>query len=107
MNYRIIPTPGFIKDAKRLVKKYPSLREELRLLNDALLKKPDLGTPLGANLYKIRLSIASKGKGKSGGARVVSYWVNQAEEIYLLTIYDKSEFATVDHKTLQQIVRSL
>lgn len=50
MNYRIVPTPGFIKDAKRLVKKYPSLKEELGLLNNQLLKNPDLGTPLGANL---------------------------------------------------------
>lgn len=107
MNYRVIPTPTFVKDAKRLVKKYPSLKQELQSLNQALSSTPDMGKSLGGNLYKIRIAIASKGKGKSGGARVVSYWVSQAGEVYLLTMYDKSEFESIDHKMLLQIVKSL
>lgn len=51
-------------------------------------------------IYKIRLAIKSKGKGKSGGARVITYVLTDNNEIYLLTIYDKSEFDSIDDKTI-------
>jgi hypothetical protein len=62
---------------------------------------------LGKNTYKIRLSIKSQGKGKSGGARVITYLITENEEIYLLIIYDKSEYDNVDDKLLQQIIDGL
>ncbi len=67
MNFSVIPSDKFKKEAKRLSKKYPSLKEELADLNDTLAEKPETGTPLGNDTYKIRLAIKSKGKGKSGG----------------------------------------
>ncbi len=56
-----------------------------------LEKKPHIGTLLANNCYKIRLAIKSKGKGKSGGARIITYLQIIDKEIFLLTIYDKSE----------------
>lgn len=52
----------FEKQAKRLVKKYASLKIELFQLVNELKENPKRGTPIGKNCYKIRLSIASKGK---------------------------------------------
>ena len=65
MSYNVIPVDKFKREAKRLVKKYPSLKSELAELNTLLQNHPDSGTPLGNNTYKIRISISSKGKGKS------------------------------------------
>jgi mRNA-degrading endonuclease RelE of RelBE toxin-antitoxin system len=67
MSYRVELTENFKKEAKKLIKKYPSLRAELASLGKELSENPTLGTPLGCDVYKIRLSIASKNKGKSGG----------------------------------------
>ena len=72
-----------------------------------LSEQPETGTPLGNDTYKIRIAIKSKSKGKSGGGRVITYLVNEQKEVYLLTIYDKSEFENISDKTLQAIVASL
>lgn len=69
--------------------------------------EPESGTPLGKNTYKIRISIKSKGKGKSGGGRVITYIVTEFKEIYLLTIYDKSEFDNIDDKIIKEIIKTL
>ncbi len=66
-------TKSFRKAVKPLLKKYDSLFGELADLENELLKNPAMGTPLGNNAYKIRLKTKSKGIGKSGGARVISY----------------------------------
>jgi mRNA-degrading endonuclease RelE of RelBE toxin-antitoxin system len=107
MNYSVIPSDKFKREAKRLIKKFPSLRNELSNLNTLLEKDPEAGTALGNETYKIRLAIKSKGKGKSGGARVITYVVTEHNEIYLLTIYDKSEFDNIDDKTIKTIIKSL
>ena len=107
MSYSVIPIEKFKKEAKRLVKKYPSLKAELAALNKVLTEDPTAGTSLGNNTYKIRISIKSKGKGKSGGARVITYLVTEDQEVYLLTIYDKSELDSIDTKTLKSIIESL
>lgn len=107
MSFSVIPIDKFKREAKRLVKKYPSLKEELAELNNILTNKPETGISLGNDTYKIRLAIKSKGKGKSGGARIVTYVIKDNKEVYLLTIYDKSEFESVDDKTLKNIIRSL
>ena len=107
MNYKVIPIDKFKKEAKRLVKKYPSLKEELIALERVLISNPESGTPLGNNTYKVRISIKSKGKGKSGGARVITYHLNRNKEVYLLTIYDKSEIENIEDRILRLIVNSL
>lgn len=107
MSFSVIPTEKFKKEAKRLIKKYSSLRQELQDLAAILSVAPDTGTPLGADTYKIRVAIKSKGKGKSGGARVITYVVTPEQDVYLLTIYDKSELDSLDDKTIKQIIKSL
>ena len=90
MSYKIIPVLNFQKEAKRLIKKYHSLKEDLTLLNNSLCENPEQGKPLGNNCYKIRVAIKSKNKGKSGGARVISCVYSIQKEVFLLSIYDKS-----------------
>ena len=75
MNYNIIAVPTFRKELKKLAKKYHSLKADLALLFESLENNPEQGTALGKNCYKIRLAIASKGKGKSGGARLITNFV--------------------------------
>ena len=105
MSYKIEITDNFKKEAKRLVKKYPSLKQEIISLGKILINNPTFGTPLGDNVFKIRLSIASKNKGKSGGARVISYFKVIAETIYLVSIYNKSEKETISTKEIEQLMK--
>jgi hypothetical protein len=106
MNYNIITLPFFSRQLKRLVKKYPSLRAEYASLIAQLEKEPEQGTPLGGDCFKIRLAITSKGKGKSGGARVITLVVHAAQTVYLLSIYDKSEQADITDKALEALVKA-
>jgi hypothetical protein len=107
MNFSVVPSDKFKKEAKRLIKKCPSLKAELAALAQTLSADPASGTALGDGMYKIRLAIKSKGQGKSGGARVVTYVVMEDGEVYLLTIYDKSALDSIDDKTLGQIIKTL
>lgn len=75
MNFSVIPSDKFKREAKRLIKKFPSLNQELADLSKLLTEEPETGTPLGDDIYKVRVAIRSKGKGKSGGARVITYIV--------------------------------
>ena len=69
-----MPIVDFEKEAERLMKKYRFLVGELRELREGLRQNPTMGTPIGGSCYKIRLAIKSKGKGKSGGARVITHY---------------------------------
>lgn len=75
MSYNIQMIESFEKDLKKLAKKYNSLKLDLRALLNELKTNPNQGTSLGRNCYKIRLAITSKGKGKSGGARIITHIV--------------------------------
>ncbi len=105
MSYEVKSISIFEKQAKRLVKKYPSLKNELLGLIRELKERPDLGTPLGYDCYKIRLGIRSKGKGKSGGGRVITCVKVQKENIFLLSIFDKSKQATISDKELKELLQ--
>lgn len=107
MNYAVKSINSFEKQAKRLIKKYPSLTEELFSLIQSLKKHPQQGKPLGKNCYKIRLSIRSKGKGKSGGARVITHLVILKAVVYLLTIYDKNEQENLSDKELNELLNEI
>ena len=107
MSYSVIPIEKFKKEAKRLVKKYPSLKKKLSELSSLLQATPTAGTSLGNNTFKIRIAIKSKGTGKSGGARVITYVVIENKDVYLLTIYDKADLDSVDDNTLRKVVKSI
>jgi mRNA-degrading endonuclease RelE of RelBE toxin-antitoxin system len=107
MSYKIITTYRFEKELKRLVKKFPSLKPEFAELIEIVSIKPDAGTFIGNNCYKIRLAIRSKGKGKSGGARVITYLYLATKTVYLLTIYDKGEKSDLKPNELKEMLESL
>lgn len=115
MNCKIILIDDFKRDAKKLLKKFASLKDELSELETQLLENPRMGTLIHQNIYKIPLAVKSKGKGKSGGLRVISYVVEldiqvlentkeQEINIFLLTIYDKSEMQNIPNKILQNLI---
>jgi hypothetical protein len=97
----------FERQAWRLMKKYPSLKEEIRTLVEELEKNPVCGTPLGHQCYKIRLAIASKGRGRSGGARVIPILFRTYQWFFLLSIYDKSEQVTITDGELTELLSSI
>jgi mRNA-degrading endonuclease RelE of RelBE toxin-antitoxin system len=107
MSYSIIPTHRFERELKRLSKKFSSLKNEFAGLIADITANPEIGTFIGNNCYKIRLAIGSKGKGKSGGARVITYLYIETETVYLLTIYDKGEKEDLKPNELKDIVDSL
>lgn len=105
MSYKIKTIPKFDKNLKRLAKKYPSLKNEFFELIQDLKKHPEQGTPIGNSCYKIRLGIASKGKGKSGGARVITYLQITDTTVFLLSIYDKAEQENIPDKELSELLK--
>ncbi len=107
MSYSIFPTRRFEKELKRLTKKFPSLKQEYAALLDELEANPESGTLIGNGCYKIRIAIASKNKGKRGGARVVTYVFVSKKTIYLLTVYDKSEQENLKENELLEMIDSL
>jgi mRNA-degrading endonuclease RelE of RelBE toxin-antitoxin system len=105
MNYSVLAIPPFDKQLKRLAKKFPSLKKEFAGLITSLEQHPDQGTAIGNHCYKLRLAMASKGKGKSGGARVITYLQIVHHTVYLLAIYDKSEQADIEDNDLKNLLK--
>jgi len=105
--YKVLLTQNFKKEAKSLIKKYASIREELAKLGENLAENPTSGTPLGKDCYKVRLAIKSKNKGKSGGARVITYVISSEKEVVLLTIYDKNIKADLRPSELDYLLKNI
>ena len=100
----------FKRQFKRLAKKYHSLTNDFKVFMRAIETDPMQGVDLGNNMRKVRMTIASKGKGKSSGARVITYHVVLTHghiEVNLLTIYDKSELANVSYSYLKSLLTEL
>ncbi|WGK69747.1 type II toxin-antitoxin system RelE/ParE family toxin [Candidatus Haliotispira prima] len=107
MTYDVIATPKFKRDFKKIVKKYRSLEQEYFNLVAELEQNPEKGIDIGQNCFKIRLAIKSKGKGKSGGGRVITYFTRVKETVYLLTIYDKSEKDNITDSQIRELLDEL
>lgn len=105
MNYNVKSISVFERQAKRLIKKFPSLKNEIQVLIFQLKEEPTKGISLGNDCYKIRLAISGKGKGKSGGARVITHFVFKAGTVYLLSIFDKSEMENLSDKEVLELVQ--
>src|ERR1700744_2422488 len=98
----VIPTEDFVKELKQISKKHKGILADIARLSAQLKENPAMGTPLGQNLYKIRMAVSGNNKGKSGGARVITYVFLANETIYLTDIYLKSEHDTADISILIQ-----
>ena len=106
MSYKIELTDNFKNEAKKLIKKYASLRTEIIELGEELAENPTSGTPLGNDVYKIRLAIASKNKGKSGGARIISFVKIIDETVYFLSIYNKGNKDSISDKEIEELIKN-
>ncbi len=104
---RIKPQASFQRDFKRLLKKYPSLTNDVRELGNSLRLNPLQGSPLGKDCYKVRMAIASKRTGKSGGARVVTCVRVVNDTVHLLSLYDKSEIDNISDAFLKQLIDNI
>jgi len=107
MKYNIVASLDFARDLKHLAKRYPSVKRDVAALTDTLRENPVMGTSLGDDCFKIRFAITSKGRGKSGGGRLITCVKIIDETVYLLTVYDKSEQETVTDKELATMLKSL
>lgn len=110
MNFEISPTRDFLAEAKKLKKRYRSFEDDLEDFKDGLLKNPYQGVELCPGIRKIRMAIASKGRGKAGSARVITAMAIVDESngrIALLTIYDKQDADTVDLSVIRKMAREL
>ena len=105
MNYEAKTIKPFERQAKRPIKKFTSLKSEIQALISVLEQNPEQGASIGNHCYKVRLSIASKGKGKSGVARVITHIVVVENEIYLLAIYEKSELQALTQQEITNLLK--
>ncbi len=105
MSYNVKTIEVFERQAKRLIRKYASLKNELLELVQNLKENPEQGIALGNQCFKIRIAIASKGKGKSGGARIITNFAVTKNTVYLLSIYDKSEKDNLTDRELNELLQ--
>ncbi len=106
-SYKVRTIEIFERQAKRLIKKYPSLKVELAELIRELKVNPFQGVKVSGNCYKVRIAIKSKGKGKSGGARVITYIASTEDSVFLLSIFDKSERESMTDKEIKVLSATL
>ncbi|MBE5320275.1 type II toxin-antitoxin system RelE/ParE family toxin [Pedobacter sp. MR2016-19] len=104
MSFKIKTVPNFEREVKKIFKKHRGIKSDLLKLVNDLEVNPELGTHLGQNIYKIRLSISGTNKGKSGGARVITYVIVIDKIVYLSEIYLKSDHSTVN---IQDVIQRL
>ncbi|GHU60614.1 hypothetical protein FACS1894121_1000 [Bacteroidia bacterium] len=107
MKYNVLSIPPFDRQLKRLAKKFPSLKAEYAALIEVLEQNPTNGTQLGNNCFKIRLAIASKGRGKSGGSRVITHFYLENDTVFLLAIYDKSEQIDISDREIKELLAGI
>ncbi len=110
MNFEVIPTPDFEKSFKALSKRHKSLKQDIIDFSRSLQENPFQGDELCPGIRKIRMAITSKGRGKSGGARVITYTLIATEMegiVYLIDIYDKADYSTVDVSIIKQIIKDM
>jgi hypothetical protein len=104
MSFNVIVTTGFKKHAKRIGRKYHSVRSDIETLIGSLERNPLQGEPIGKDCYKIRMAITSKGKGKRGGSRIITCVKVVDQDVFLLAIYDKSEQENISDKELDELL---
>ncbi len=108
--FNVIITPRFEKDIKYLSKKFRKIDDDV----DNVIQQLEIGTLLGEvvtglnllrdKVYKCRVPNTSDKRGKSGGFRLIYYVVTNDDEIYLLTIYSKTEIEDLEAATIRKYI---
>ncbi len=103
---KVYTIPEFDRSLVRLSKKYKSLKTEYLEFVEKVETDGVQGVSLGNGIFKARFAVKSKGKGKSGGLRIISYnyviVFFESDVVLLVDIYDKNEFSTIDKKILKK-----
>ncbi|MBD5322401.1 MAG: type II toxin-antitoxin system RelE/ParE family toxin [Duncaniella sp.] len=110
MSFEVTTTAEFESQAKAIQKRHRSFKDDLKTFVLSIMQNPFQGVDLGCGIRKIRMSIKSKGRGKSGGARVITYTVVTAEmegRVYLMNVYDKADFSSVELSIIKDMIRRL
>ena len=107
MSYKIVTIPEFDKNVKSLNKKYKSVKSDIKDLIIKLSNNEKIGTHIINNCYKVRLANSSIPTGKSGGFRVIHYYVDKDEKIYLLNIYSKSESDSISEQRIKELLKAI
>lgn len=105
MNYKVVVTESFKKHTRHLAKKYPSFKTDLPGLVESLEMNPMQGQSIGKECFKVRMAIGSKGKGKSGGARVIICVKIINQLVFMLAVYDKSEKESISDHELDALLK--
>jgi mRNA-degrading endonuclease RelE of RelBE toxin-antitoxin system len=105
MNLKIISLESFSRDVKKLFKKYKQLPKDLKTLQEELYLNPHSGIELGHNCYKIRLANSSIPTGKSGGFRIIYYFLDTRNNLYLMKMYSKIELENISEEKILAILR--
>ena len=108
MKFEIQTSSYFDAEAKRLAKRHRSFIDDLQDFRDSIVKNPYQGTELSPGIRKVRLTIGSKGRGKSGGARVITftYLIDEKDGVViLLLLYDKADAGSVKMNVVRQIIK--
>ena len=109
-NIIVSVSDDFGKEAKRLAKKYPSFKQDYKEFLESIKDNPLQGDEITKNIRKIRMAIKAKGKGKSGGARVITFNILTDVEngqVVLLLLFDKEDASTVKVNVVKQLVRDM
>ncbi|WP_193330682.1 type II toxin-antitoxin system RelE/ParE family toxin [Pseudoalteromonas ulvae] len=98
----IIETPIFTKVITNLM-----TDDEYKDLQEALVSRPDRGTIIknSGGLRKVRWAL--EGRGKSGGVRVIYYWMTEDEQLYMVFAFPKNaqeNLTDAQTKQLKQVV---
>lgn len=107
MSFGVDASHRFLIELKQLRKRHGSILDDIEELGKSLNEVPRQATPIGSGCFKVRLTIHSKGKGKSGGARVITGVLAVRETVHLLSIYDKSEQERLSDVALKAILGDL
>ncbi|HHH19537.1 MAG TPA: hypothetical protein ENK86_03350 [Campylobacterales bacterium] len=105
MSLRIVRLETFDKDVKRLYKKYKQLPNDLKHLLHELNENPKAGIDLGSHCYKIRLANSSIPTGKSGGFRVVYYYYDGEENLFLMTMFSKRDMENMSDEKITELLK--
>ena len=106
MSLKIISLASFGRDAKRLYKKHKQIAKDLEELREILKNNPRSGIELGNHCYKLRLANTSVPTGISGGFRVVYYYLDEENHLYLMAIYSKTELENINEERIIEILKS-
>ncbi len=105
MNFKIILTSRFEKEAKKIARVYPQFKTDIEALLESLSSDPNQGSHLGHGIYKVRIQITGKPTEKRYGARSLHAVFSAQKELYLLSIYDKSAKKDLNSAELKELAQ--